>query len=728
VFLGKSISEAPAIARASNYPAVNTATFVPPQNTPITIPASTNAEDDADDHAPYNESAIDVRLNPHMPMPLIRIKPPTRHIAWWKKDLIIGLDVAMSVALAIAIPGAGAELAGVGADLLEDVLADAIVGAAFSAASSIGAQGLNEITGLSNGLDMTDVMWSSIDGAVSGGGAEGFGLNLPGLQVSSELTASTLENVEKLAILQTAFLYATGQTKTFEWKQLAVTLMSTLANAGANRFASKMISNQSLWTQQLMANSLKGAANEGISEVMFGSAPTAESAAVNALGITLGQGLVRESELAFGGSGFANHSTVLSHKRLARTLDEQEAKSLDNAFSLKNYGVQTNAYGAAIAGQGQPAFVNQGHLGPANDARFADRVKAATSTTARAASDEARDRRSEFVHLAQEHMTVNGSTRMMRAAQHSSWEASALHDVLDIADMDGSFNTHFAGTVGHMAANLWHTAIHDPMHPIETLESNVNFLYHLTWLTAVMSSGGGGGIVTQALNSPQAQAFYGRLTSSNDVTRAGAYGSLFGGAAFVGASLFAGGAADAAFGAESSRMMLEGLGDAIEPAMFPPRIGSRIERNSAYRNALFSRDFRQTQAASSDLIDSVSSKRNLFVAQAGSDDLRFLEIVGADAAAGGPGNLSIIVRGEQPQKLTLIEEFLHGTQSKIWGDPDTGVATTAFREWHVRDFMYRHQSMFAWDADELSVLGTERKYWSEQLEGVQNVETTYTRR
>ena len=103
-------------------------------------------------------------------------------------------------------------------------------------------------------------------------------------------------------------------------------------------------------------------------------------------------------------------------------------------------------------------------------------------------------------------------------------------------------------------------------------------------------------------------------------------------------------------------------------------------------------------------------------------------MVNADAAAGGPGNLSIIVRSERPQKLTLIEEYLHGTQSKIWGDPDTNPATTAFREWHVRNFMYRHQAMFSWDANELSVLEMERNYWAEQLKGLENAGTTYTYR
>lgn len=120
-----------------------------------------------------------------------------------------------------------------------------------------------------------------------------------------------------------------------------------------------------------------------------------------------------------------------------------------------------------------------------------------------------------------------------------------------------------------------------------------------------------------------------------------------------------------------------------------------VTEGSVYNNALFSQKVRQTQVASPELVQSIASKRNLFIAKLGSDDFRFLEMVNANAAAGGPGNLSIIVRSERPQKLTLIEEYLHGTQSKIWGDPDTSPATTAFREWHVCDFMYRHQNMFS---------------------------------
>ncbi len=73
--------------------------------------------------------------------------------------------------------------------------------------------------------------------------------------------------------------------------------------------------------------------------------------------------------------------------------------------------------------------------------------------------------------------------------------------------------------------------------------------------------------------------------------------------------------------------------------------------NNRFDNALFSSDIRQTQSASQELIDTVSSRREVYVAMPGSDDLKFLEMTGADAAAGGPGNLSIIIK-ENPQRLT----------------------------------------------------------------------------
>ncbi len=145
-----------------------------------------------------------------------------------------------------------------------------------------------------------------------------------------------------------------------------------------------------------------------------------------------------------------------------------------------------------------------------------------------------------------------------------------------------------------------------------------------------------------------------------------------------------------------------------------------------YINPLFNKEARQTALASKKFVDLVASRRDLQVAVPGTDEFRFLEMVGADASAGGPGNISILVRSDRPQRLTLMEEYLHGTQSKLWGDPDTSAATTAFRKWHVRDFMYRHKTMLSWTPDEISVLKIEKDYWQKQLSRLENVKPSNT--
>ena len=152
------------------------------------------------------------------------------------------------------------------------------------------------------------------------------------------------------------------------------------------------------------------------------------------------------------------------------------------------------------------------------------------------------------------------------------------------------------------------------------------------------------------------------------------------------------------------------------------RLGRNLDSSSAFNspigaqvNALFSADARVTQSASDALVNAVRSRRDVLVAKPGTDDLRFLEMIGAAASAGGPGNLMILVRSNNPPRLTIIEEFLHGTQSRLWGDPSADVnnTSTAFREWHVRDFMNRHSRMFGWDAQEKIVLQSELDYWTQ---------------
>jgi hypothetical protein len=98
----------------------------------------------------------------------------------------------------------------------------------------------------------------------------------------------------------------------------------------------------------------------------------------------------------------------------------------------------------------------------------------------------------------------------------------------------------------------------------------------------------------------------------------------------------------------------EGVGFTVEGE------DGRYYNNQAEANAAqdAAQDVARTKGsiASQELIDRISKDRQVFVAKDGTDDLKFLDMMQADASAGGPGNLSILIR-EDPQKITLIEEF-----------------------------------------------------------------------
>jgi hypothetical protein len=73
----------------------------------------------------------------------------------------------------------------------------------------------------------------------------------------------------------------------------------------------------------------------------------------------------------------------------------------------------------------------------------------------------------------------------------------------------------------------------------------------------------------------------------------------------------------------------------------------------------------------------------------GSEALRFLDRFGAEASAGGEGRLSIILR-ENPSQAAAMEEFLHGTQTRL------GIVERLGREGaeeHLADFMARHSRL-----------------------------------
>ncbi|GMU56415.1 MAG: hypothetical protein AMXMBFR33_55610 [Candidatus Xenobia bacterium] len=74
---------------------------------------------------------------------------------------------------------------------------------------------------------------------------------------------------------------------------------------------------------------------------------------------------------------------------------------------------------------------------------------------------------------------------------------------------------------------------------------------------------------------------------------------------------------------------------------------------------------RGVEPASPQLLARMSKHgRTVDIAAEGSDDMRFLDMCGAEASAGGPGNQSILLRPE-PSKAAALEEFLHGTQARL---------------------------------------------------------------
>jgi RHS repeat-associated protein len=102
------------------------------------------------------------------------------------------------------------------------------------------------------------------------------------------------------------------------------------------------------------------------------------------------------------------------------------------------------------------------------------------------------------------------------------------------------------------------------------------------------------------------------------------------------------------------------------------------------------------ERASQGLLDAVGSRRAITIATEGSDALRYLNYRNAEAAA-FPASGDIILR-TNPSKAAVLEEFLHGTQSKLGIIDRLG---TGGAETHVKDFMIRHQKMLGLSAEDV---------------------------
>src|ERR1700754_884865 len=98
------------------------------------------------------------------------------------------------------------------------------------------------------------------------------------------------------------------------------------------------------------------------------------------------------------------------------------------------------------------------------------------------------------------------------------------------------------------------------------------------------------------------------------------------------------------------------------------------------------------EPASPELLAAVSEKRSLIIAQPGSDELRMLDYFEAEASVGEVDNSSILLR-QNPSKAAVLEEFLHGTQSRLGIVDRLGTSGYGSAETHVKDFMIRHQGM-----------------------------------
>lgn len=114
-------------------------------------------------------------------------------------------------------------------------------------------------------------------------------------------------------------------------------------------------------------------------------------------------------------------------------------------------------------------------------------------------------------------------------------------------------------------------------------------------------------------------------------------------------------------------------------------------------------DLMGVEPASPELLSAVSKKRDVVVAQPGSEELRMLDYFGAEASVGAANNTHILLR-QNPSKAALLEEFLHGTQSKLGITDRLGTSGMGSAETHVKDFMIRHQKMLELSDEDVQIL------------------------
>jgi uncharacterized protein YukE len=106
------------------------------------------------------------------------------------------------------------------------------------------------------------------------------------------------------------------------------------------------------------------------------------------------------------------------------------------------------------------------------------------------------------------------------------------------------------------------------------------------------------------------------------------------------------------------------------------------------------------EKASPELIEAVAARRSVTIATEGTEELRYLNAVGAEANVGGETMTHIILR-ENPSKAAVLEEFLHGTQHKLGIIDRLGQAGA---EAHVKDFMIRYKGLLGLSEEDVAIL------------------------
>lgn len=74
-------------------------------------------------------------------------------------------------------------------------------------------------------------------------------------------------------------------------------------------------------------------------------------------------------------------------------------------------------------------------------------------------------------------------------------------------------------------------------------------------------------------------------------------------------------------------------------------------------------------------------------------ELKYLDSLNTEANVGGETMTHILLR-ENPSKVALLEEFLHGTQPKLGIIDRLGHYGMGSAETHVKNFMVRHRKLW----------------------------------